>query len=87
MITECVTFSHADYMKLNAERIIEARRKGNLSIGGARNLRDFLANNDDGSPEYAAWVREFIEELYGSGVYTSDELKYFPIKREGQTCL
>ena len=58
-------FPFADYMKLNAERILNCIGKGGVEgdIGSFSNLKAFLRDNDDGSQEYRAWVNEFVQML------------------------
>lgn len=64
-------FPFADYMKLNAERILNCIGKGGVEgdIGSFSNLKAFLKDNDDGSQEYRAWVNEFVQMLKDSGFY------------------
>ena len=67
-------FPFADYMKLNAERILE-RRNCNDRIGSFSNLKAFLKDNDNGSQEYRAWVEEFIRMLKKQALYSHSELE------------
>lgn len=67
-------FPFADYMKLNAERILE-RRNCNDRIGSFSNLKAFLKDNDNGSQEYRAWVEEFIQMLKKQALYSHSELE------------
>ena len=71
-------FPFADYMKLNAERILERRSCGAYSVTGIgcfSNLKAFLRDNDDGSQEYRAWVEEFIRMLKKEALYLHSELE------------
>lgn len=67
-------FPFADYMKLNAERILE-HRDGYEYIGSFSNLKAFLKDNDDGSPEYNAWVNEFVQMLKDRHLYSRAALE------------
>ena len=68
-------FPFADYMKLNAERILERRNRDMLGIGSFSNLKAFIRDNDNGSQEYRAWVEEFIRMLKKEGLYLHSELE------------
>ena len=67
-------FPFADYMALNAARILEHIDDYDY-IGRFDNLKAFLKDNDDGTPEYKAWVKEFVEMLDDQHLYSRPQLE------------